>query len=109
MGVGQYLSEKTVHQFDKTGKHTDNLYIVGGSMGISYMLGGLVPLLPILLLPFPASSRFSIFFALAGLFILGFIKAKIVKVNPLKSAIEILLLGGATTAIGIIVGNLLKV
>ena len=60
MGVGQYMSEKSVHQMDKEGKHTDNLYIVGGLMFLSYFLGGLVPLAPILFLPLPFASMMSI-------------------------------------------------
>lgn len=109
MGVGQYMSEKAVHQMDRTGRHTDNLYIVGGLMFLSYFLGGLVPLTPIITLPLPISSTLSILFALTGLLILGYLKAKLVKVNPWHSAFEMFLLGGATTAIGLIVGNFLKV
>lgn len=109
MGAGQYMSEKSVHQMDKSGKHTDNLYIGAGLMGLSYFLGGLVPVLPIMLFPLNLASNLSIFAAISGLFILGFLKAKHVKVNPLASAFEIAILGGITTAIGIIVGQLLKV
>lgn len=109
MGVGQYMSEKAVHQMDKSGKHTDNLYVGGFLMTLSYFLGGLVPLTPILLLELPLSQILSIGSALVGLFILGFLKAKLVEVNPWKSAFEILILGGITTALGIIIGTLLKV
>lgn len=109
MGAGQYMSEKSVHQMDKTGKHTDNLYIGGMLMALSYFLGGLVPLLPIIMFKLPISATISVVSALVGLFILGYLKAKIVKVNPIKSAIEILLLGGAATAIGLIVGKLFKI
>lgn len=109
MGAGQYMSEKTVHQMDKTGKHTDNLYIGGLLMTLAYFLGGLIPLTPIFLFQLPLSSYLSIIFAMCGLFILGFLKAKLVKVNPWKSAFEIFILGGITTTIGIIVGKLLKV
>lgn len=109
MGIGQYLSEKTVHQLDKSGKHTDNLYIGGGLMTVSYILGGLVPLSPILLLQLPTSQFFSVLFAFCGLFILGFIKAKLVEVNPWKSAFEILILGGTTTALGIAIGTIFKI
>ena len=109
MGAGQYMSEKAVHQMDKSGKHTDNLFVGGGAMALSYFLGGLVPLTPIVLLNLPLSATLSIFFAFIGLFILGFIKAKIVKVNPFKSALEILILGGAATLIGLIVGKIFKI
>ncbi len=109
MGAGQYMSEKAVHQMDKEGKHTDNLYIGAGFMAFSYFLGGLVPLTPIMLFHLPFSATLSIFFALTGLFILGYLKAHIVKVNPVKSAIEIFLLGGAATLIGLIVGRLFSV
>ena len=109
MGAGQYMSEKAVHQLDKTGKHTDNLYMVGGLMFTSYFLGGLVPLVPIFLFSLPLSSFISVGAALIGLFVLGYLKAKIVKENPLKSALEILVLGGIATVICLIVGKLLKV
>ncbi|MBI2621215.1 MAG: VIT1/CCC1 transporter family protein [Candidatus Levybacteria bacterium] len=109
MGAGQYMSEKAVHQMDKSGKHTDNLYLVGGLMFFSYFLGGLVPLTPIILFKLPLSITISVVFALCGLFILGYLKAHIVKVNPFKSAIEIFILGGAATLIGLVVGRLFKV
>lgn len=109
MGVGQYMSEKAVHQMDKTGKHTDNLYVGGFLMLISYFLGGLVPLTPMLFFDVTTAIAITILASLAGLFILGYIKGKLVEVNSLKSAVEILILGGITTAIGIIVGNYLRV
>ncbi|OGH47892.1 MAG: hypothetical protein A3A51_00105 [Candidatus Levybacteria bacterium RIFCSPLOWO2_01_FULL_39_10] len=109
MGAGQFMSEKTVHQMDKTGRHTDNLYIGGTLMALSYFLGGLVPLTPIILFNLPYSATLSIVFSLLGLFVLGYLKAHIVKVDPIKSAIEILILGGAATLIGLIVGNLFRI
>lgn len=109
MGAGQYMSEKSVHQMDKEGKHTDNLYVGGFLMALSYFLGGLIPLVPIILFNLPFSATLSIGSSLIGLFILGFFKAHIVKVNPFKSAVEILVLGGLATLIGLIVGKLFKV
>lgn len=109
MGAGQYMSEKAVHQMDKTGKHTDNLYLGGGLMALSYFLGGLVPVVPIVLFNLPFSVTLSIVFSLIGLFILGYLKAHIVKVNPFKSALEIFFLGGAATLIGLIVGKIFRV
>lgn len=106
MGAGQYMSEKSVHQMDKSGKHTDNLVVGGALMAISYFLGGLVPLSPIILFDLSVSAVLSIFFALIGLFVLGYLKAHIVKVNPFKSAVEIFVLGGIATAVGLVVGKL---
>jgi vacuolar iron transporter family protein len=109
MGAGQYMSEKSVHQMDKTGKHTDSLLVGGGLMALSYFLGGLVPLTPIIIFKLPLSATLSIAFALFGLFILGYIKAHIVKVNPVRSAVEILILGGAATAIGLLIGRFFRI
>jgi vacuolar iron transporter family protein len=78
MGVGQYMSEKAVHQLDKTGKHTDNLYVGGAFMMLSYFLGGLIPLTPMIFFPITTAISITILASLLGLFILGFLKSKIV-------------------------------
>lgn len=109
MSFGQYQSEKAVHQMDKNGKHTDSLLIGGSLMWISYFLGGLVPLLPIAIFRLPEATIISVVFALIGLFILGLSKARLVGVSHLRSAFEILFLGGFATAVGILVGHFLKV
>lgn len=109
MGVGQYLSEKSVHQMDKTGKHTDSVLAGGLLMTLSYFLGGLIPVAPAIIFTPPQSSFVSIAFALTGLAVLGYSKAKLVRVNSIKSALEVIALGGAATAIGLVVGKLLKI
>lgn len=109
MGAGQYFSEKAVHERASEGSHTDNLFIGAFLMWLSYGLGGLVSLTPIILFPLPVSSMISISFSLVGLFTLGFLKAKLVKVDPLKSALQILLVGGIATTLGVLVGVLLKI
>lgn len=109
MAVGQYSSEKTVHQMDKTGKHTDNLYIGAIIMFLSYLLAGLIPITPIVLFDRPNSSILSIVFAFLGLFFLGYLKGRLVEHKPLRSAIEMFILGGIATAIGLLVGYLLKI
>lgn len=109
MGVGQYMSEKTVQQMDKSKKYTDNLIIGALIMYGSYFLGGLVPLIPILLFKLPLASYVSIIFSLSGLLILGIVRAKLVHESPLRSALEVLILGGAATAVGLAAGHFLKV
>ena len=108
MGSGQYLSSKSAHQLDKAAKSQVPL-ISGIIMFCAYFLAGLVPLLPILLFPMEYSRDVAIVASLIGLVVLGYAKGKIVDVSPWKSALEILIIGGMATAIGIVVGNILSV
>lgn len=108
MGAGQYSSSKSAHQLDKT--DAVKVPLVGGIiMFVSYFLAGLVPLIPIFLLPMEYSRNVAILAALMGLFFLGYLKGKVVKVSPIRSALEILLIGGLATAVGIVVGNIFAV
>lgn len=109
MAAGQYSSEKAVHQIDKTGKHTDNLFLGALIMFFSYLAGGLVPILPTVFIPQPDARIFSIIFAFIGLFLVGFVKGKVVAHKPLRSALELFVIGAIATSIGLIVGQLLKV
>lgn len=108
MGSGQYLSAKSAHQY--TRQSTTKVPIISGVvMFFGYIVGGLVPLLPVLLFSVETSRIVAIVGALVGLFILGFVKGKIVKVSPLRSAIEVVIIGGLATAIGLTVGHFLSV
>lgn len=108
MGAGQYNSSKSAHQLEKTNAAKVPL-ISGVIMFVSYFLAGLVPLLPIILFPIEYSRNVAIVAALVGLFILGYLKGKVVKVSPIRSAIEILIIGGLATTIGIVAGNVFAV
>ena len=108
MGSGQYLSSKSAHQLEKD--YASKVPLISGFiMFWAYFTAGLVPLLPILIFPMSYSRDVSIVASLIGLLILGYVKGKVVKVSPLKSAIEIFIIGGLATAIGIVVGNVLAV
>lgn len=109
MAAGQYSSEKAVHQMDKTGKHTDNLLLGALVMFVSYYIGGLFSVIPTILFNQPLARYIAIASAFTGLLILGFVKGHIVEHKPLRSAIELLLIGGIATALGILVGLILKV
>jgi VIT1/CCC1 family predicted Fe2+/Mn2+ transporter len=108
MGSGQYLSSKSAHQLDKVVKSRVPL-ISGIIMFFAYFLAGLVPLLPILIFPMEYSRNVAIIASLIGLLTLGYVKGKIVDVSPWRSALEIFIIGGLATAIGIVVGNVLAV
>jgi VIT1/CCC1 family predicted Fe2+/Mn2+ transporter len=108
MGAGQYLSEKSVHDLPAS-HHRDNLLIGSLTMFLSYLVGGFVPILPIFFTLPPVSSILSVIFAFTGLFALGFFKAKLFSGQVWRSAIEMLLIGGLTTLIGLFVGFTLKI
>ncbi len=108
MGSGEYVSAKSADQLDNSTRDGSPI-ISGAIMFVAYFLAGLVPLLPIFFLPVQEARVASIIFALLGLFILGYFKGKIVKVSPLRSAFEIFIIGAGATAIGLVVGSVLKV
>lgn len=108
MGSGQYLSLKSAQEYQAKTNNKEAI-LSGIVMYVGYVIGGLVPLLPIILLPIEWSSIAAIAGALVGLLALGYFKAKIVKVSPIRSALEVFVIGGVTTAIGLLVGNLLSV
>lgn len=109
MAAGQYSSEKAVHQLDKTGKHTDSLMFGALIMFFGYFLGGMVPIIPTVLFNQPEARFIAIIASFIGLFILGFIKGKIVEHKPLRSALELFIIGAIATAIGLLVGHLFRV
>ncbi|NTV30991.1 hypothetical protein HGA91_03380 [candidate division WWE3 bacterium] len=109
MGAGQYLSERTVHQMDVNHTHTDSLYLGAIFMFLAYMIGGMVPLFPMFVMPFPSAIYATVISAFIGLFLLGYVKGAIIGVPKLKSALEIFVVGGMATILGLVVGLLLKI
>lgn len=116
MGAGQYSSEKAVHQMDakkNKGKttHTDSL--IGGAliMFFAYLAAGAIPIVPMLItqIPLDQARIMSIVGAFIGLFLIGFVKGKIVDHAALRSAFEMLFIGGIATIVGLIVGVTLGV
>lgn len=108
MAAGQYLSEKSVHELPKS-DHKDSLIVGALLMFLSYLIGGVIPILPIFFFNPPYSSILSVIFAFIGLFLLGFIKAKLFVGRVWRSALEMLMIGGLTTLIGLGIGLLFKI
>lgn len=108
MAAGQYLSEKSVHELPSS-HHHDSLITGTLLMFFSYLIGGLVPIIPIFFTNPPLTSFLSVSFAFVGLFLLGLIKAKLFASHIWRSAIEMLTIGGLTTLIGLLVGYFLKI
>lgn len=109
MAAGQYSSEKAVHQMDKTGKHTDSLMLGALIMFVAYFIGGLFSIIPTVLFRQPEARYIAIMSSFIGLFIVGYIKGKVVDHKPMRSAIELFIIGAVATSIGIAVGYFLKI
>lgn len=108
MGSGQFLSSRSVHQLEKTESLRRPL-VSGLIMFTSYFLAGLVPLLSVILFPISYSVFVAIGASLLALLVLGFAKGKVVGESPLRSALEVFIIGGAATIVGLVVGTLLDV
>lgn len=108
MGSGQYLSARSAHQLEKTESFRGPL-IGGIIMFVSYFLAGLVPLLAIILFPISYAAYVAIGASLTCLLVLGYLKGKVVGASPIRSALEVFIIGGVGTAIGLIVGTVLNV
>lgn len=104
MGAGEYLSDEMVGELDKLKRNKENPLISGAFMFTSYLLAGLVPLLPFVFFDFPLSIVFSVICSLSTLFLMGYIKGKIIHVRPLQSGFKILFVGGLATLLGLCVG-----
>ena len=109
MAAGQYSSEKAVHQMNKIEKHTDNLYVGALIMFMAYLMGGSFSIVPIIVFDQPVARVLAIASAFVGLFIIGYIKGYLVEHKPLRRSIELFIIGSIATAVGIVVGYLLKV
>ncbi|MDP3992747.1 MAG: VIT1/CCC1 transporter family protein [bacterium] len=108
MGAGVYLSEDSANDLPQAGEH-DNTIADATIMLISYLLVGLIPLLPYI---FSADTTtgfyYSVGFSLIALFSLGLFKGYVVGKHPIYSAIKVLVVGGLVTAIAVAVGYFIK-
>lgn len=108
MGVGSFLSEETTQEATRKKFSEVNVVKAAFVMFVSYFLAGLIPLSPYIF----ANSHeqyLSIFASLISLMLLGVYSAIKFKRNILQKAIEMLLLGGLATGVGIGIGYLLQV
>ncbi|GAP12791.1 uncharacterized membrane protein [Longilinea arvoryzae] len=69
------------------------------TIGLSYIIGGLVPLTPYILIHTPGSALiFSVVFTLIALLIFGYVKGRFSGTHPFLSAIQTAILGGIAAA-----------
>ncbi len=69
------------------------------TISASYILGGLIPLAPYMLISNTGSAlMYSVVFTLAALLIFGYIKARFTGTHPIRSALQTVLIGGLAAA-----------
>lgn len=108
MAASEFISEQTEEDVEKE-KMPASPLVSGLIIFVGYVIAGMIPLLPYLLLPHIQAIPVSIVAALIGLLFLGIYKGKVSHKSPTRSAIEVLIIGGIAAAIGIAVGLILKV
>jgi VIT1/CCC1 family predicted Fe2+/Mn2+ transporter len=77
------------------------------NIGVSYIIGGLIPLLAYIFTELPADGfMISTVTTLMALFIFGFVKSKIIGQPPFKGAIRVLIIGALAAGVAYITGRL---
>ncbi|MBA3678860.1 VIT1/CCC1 transporter family protein [Candidatus Saccharibacteria bacterium] len=108
MAASEFISEETEEDIEKE-KVPASPFISGLIIFIGYIVAGLIPLFPYLVLPHIQAIPVSIVSALIGLFFLGIYKGRLSHKSPTRSAIEVLIIGGIAATIGLAVGIIFKV
>lgn len=79
------------------------------TIGLSYIVGGLIPLSPYIFAPTPTTGLIiSVLVTLVALFIFGFIKGKFTGTKPVKSAWQTMLVGGLAAGIAFLIAKLIS-
>ena len=77
------------------------------TMGVAFILGATIPIMPHFFLEGGQAIGISIAAALTGLFILGVGKGRLVQRSPMMQGLEILAIGAVSAGIGFGLGNLI--
>ncbi|MBP6904921.1 MAG: VIT1/CCC1 transporter family protein [Candidatus Pacebacteria bacterium] len=108
MSVGSFLSETATEESSKIFEKNSTSIMASAIMFISYSISGLIPLFPYFVMDTQHAFWWSIVASIISLFILGYISAKILKINVLKSTLRMALIGGMAIGLGVVVGLLMK-
>lgn len=107
MAAGSYLSNKAERDQRKLEKLEDHHLppVVGMLvMGITYIIGGAVPLVPYLFLPIGLALLLSIVLTLLTLFGVGYYKGKVTKTARVRSGLEMVVVSATAAILGYLIG-----
>ena len=113
MSAGTYLSNKSEMELELASgrggflarRHlvarsvTDSLF-----MGISYIIGGFISVLPFFILQPAAAILPSATISITALFFIGYTKGCLAKINPLRSGLEMSLVSLTAALLGYLIG-----
>lgn len=74
-------------------------------MGVAYVIGGAVPVIPFLLLPVDTALKVAVVASVASLFTIGFVKARATGRNRLKGGLEMVVVASAAAMVGYLIGG----
>lgn len=115
MAAGTYLSNKQEYNANNHGlfgfrsrlfKHSNHPTIDALYMGISYVLGGSIALLPYLFLSLKWAMATSILLVVISLFLVGILSGLITQTSKIKSAFEMVAVSLSAAVLGFLVGKL---
>ncbi len=79
------------------------------TIAVAYIVGGLVPLMPYILLSDARSAlQVSVLFTLLALFLFGYVKGKFTGLKPFRSGFQTLLIGGLSATAAFVLAQLFK-
>ncbi len=113
MAAVAYTSSKAEKEFDKSvrDKHGKTLHPLNEAVvvGFSSVIGSLIPLVSFLFLGVLQAMIFSLVFCAIVLFCAGAFKARLTKTQPLRSGIELVVIGLLAALAGYVIGVLVGV
>lgn len=101
-----WLKEVQRFEYRMSPSASDSPLLAGIVMGVCYIFGGLLVLSPYFFLPIFLALPTAIAITFTALFILGFWKAKIAGVKPLRSGLEMVVVSLGAALLGIVIGRL---
>jgi vacuolar iron transporter family protein len=77
------------------------------TMGVSYIIGSVFPLIAYFFLPIPIALPVSLVLTVLALVIVGIIKGRLANINLVRSALEVVVVGTASALGGYLLGNVI--
>lgn len=77
------------------------------TMGVSYIIGSVFPLVAYFFLPIPVALPVSLVLTVLALVIVGVIKGRLANINLVRSALEVVVVGAASALGGYLLGNVI--